>query len=178
MQHFQTADPYEAEHFASAATGDVRVKALRGSKVWFRSSRALLPNAALFSVRAANLNVLRDTPSGVVSVTVPLDAAVEAVGRSGLHVIGPGAAHILNGSDTFDYRHPVPGNALVANFFPSLLNGFVARLNGERETDAPPFELGERISLTTPAGRAFWRFLNFPMKVVLDFETRRSRFSA
>jgi AraC-like DNA-binding protein len=134
-------------HPAARGNIEARVNAVR------------LPHIGLFSIRVSNFRVVSPDTRDYYSMTVPLDAPIQILGRRGLEGYGEGDVHFQHAQDPFDLAVSGTATTLVANFDAELVRSF-----GQGLEIADGFDLqrlARRISLATPEGASLRRYLAF-----------------
>lgn len=152
----------DADHFAdsvSRVAPDVRVEP--GKRAPFRADVKLvrLPRLGLFTVRTDHIRVISPEGRAFVSTTIPLKGSFVMTKGGGARTFGPGSAHVVKSDEPFELAGFDPFSVLVFNPDVSLLQSHAEKLGGGRA----PFEVEtcSRLSLATPEGASFWRFLSF-----------------
>ena len=156
---FETEDPGEFQAFVEQAAPGARISADEGATFYAGAEVRLLPRSAILKIDTANMRASIDRPAGYLGFTVPLNARCEVATGGGMRAFETGEAHILHADGSFKFQQRHSGSLFGINFFPELLESFVAKLNGECE--GPEVRFPDRLSFHTPAGRSLWRYLGF-----------------
>ena len=92
-------------------------------------------------------------------ITIPLNTSLEVVAHGRSELFFPAEGHVRNCSDAFDVRVGDRLDVMVVNLDKPLLCDYLHNLEGGETSDPPRF--GPRLSLLSPSGSSFWRYLSF-----------------
>ena len=113
----------------------------------------------LFRISMTESRVITDDPLGYFSINVTLRETFEARVAGSIERFGGNSAFVARPEDEFNLRMPDQGRLLVMNVFRPRLDEYGQKRSGRE--DAGPSTLPSRLSLASPAGRSFRRFLSF-----------------
>ena len=159
LMTFQTDSPeYFAEHIAPVAS-NIRIQPC--GQIPYRATTKLLrlPRLGLFNVKMSSARVLDTEPLGYLSITVPLDNPFQMMLHGQAETLTIGSAYVAHWDDTFDLRIGDHLDTLVVNIETSLLCDYVRKFQGGEEPQT--FQFAPKLSLLTPGGSSFWRYLSF-----------------
>jgi AraC-like DNA-binding protein len=156
--HFRVTDPVEFGRRLGPVAANVTAE--QGGEDRFSADvRACkLPNLGLFSVRIEDARVCR-SPSDYIALTMPLDHELRFFDGEDIGNFKPGRVHILWPHDQMDLDIPEASSLLVATYPSSWLRERW-RKDSALDRGITPVA-SDCLSLEVPAGRAFWRHLNF-----------------
>lgn len=155
---FKTDSPDVFEETMAVVAGPVNARPAVHSPFNVEVNLAKLPRIGLFTIRSSEFRVNSDEPLGFTSCTVPLSGHFTIADSHG-EAFGPGTAYVASSDRLLDLQTTEDSRVLVANFDRTLLSAYRTKLNGGEVSGELDFR--PRISLTTPEGASFWRYLSF-----------------
>jgi len=157
---FQTDDPdHMLEHLAPVVSPNVSIQPCKRVPFHVAVQLSRLPRVGLFTIQITSARVLEPAPLGFCSITVPLVTPFQTVQHGQTETFATGTAYVNHWDDPLDLRTSDGAEVLVANIDPTLLNDYARKLNGGKY--AEPLRFGSSLSLVTPSGASFWRYLSF-----------------
>ncbi len=155
---FETEDPDQVAEGLRPANPRGRFRRLDRLPFHFEAKAATLPRIGLFVARSCNVWMSDSLPRPVYYLTVPLTGVVRISDGRSTGDYGPGQSHLLHKEDPVDLKAPGDQVCMVLNADQALLESMARRLRGGG-TVLNGFH--GRLSLETPAGACFWRYLSF-----------------
>ena len=157
---FQTNDPdHLIETLGPAVPANLFIQP--GKRVPFYAAMKLsrLPRLSLFKGKISSARLLRREPQGYCSITIPLRGSFQAGTQGRMETFATHTAYVNHWASPFDLWNGDDIEVLVANIDPSLLEEYARKLNGSEESE--PLRFGPCLSLVSPSGASFWRYLSF-----------------
>jgi AraC-like DNA-binding protein len=114
----------------------------------------VLPRMPFFSLRVGEARIGDPEASDAVGINIPLTGNFRFRTVSKTHEVAPGGAFVRRPGYPFDMTTPRDASVLVVHLLEPLLTSFEGKLGRRLRFD-------EVVSLQTPEGRSFSRYLNF-----------------
>ena len=157
---FQTSDPdHLVDNLVSVVPTAVSIEPCNREPFHAAVQLIRLPRLGLFTIQMSNAEVLHPEPLGYCSITVPLEGPFQTVSHGQTQTFATDTAYINHWDDPFDIRTGDGTKMIVANLDLPFVEAYARKLNGGQEPE--PLQFGSSLSLVSPSGASFWRYLSF-----------------